>query len=46
VAREQAKDAVTRFERAVVDVLRRDGELRITTEVIVVRGDDPVGTGV
>ena len=45
VAREQAKDAVTRFERAVADGLRRDGELRITTEVVVVRGDDPDGTG-
>ena len=45
VAREQAKDAVTRFERAVADAIRRDGELRITTEVVVVRGDLPAGGG-
>jgi ubiquinone/menaquinone biosynthesis C-methylase UbiE len=45
VAREQAKDAVSRFERAVTDVIDRDGELRITTEVVVVRGTGPDGPG-
>ena len=45
IAREQAKDAVTRFEAAVADAIGRDGELRITTEVVVVRGDDPDGAG-
>jgi SAM-dependent methyltransferase len=43
VALEQATDAVGRFERAVADVVDRDGELRITTEVVVVRGERPGG---